>query len=135
MAPKVFIDASFWIALRDARDPWHDRARTLTRELLTQRTPLVFTSLVFAETHAHFSRSLRMRLQVMKDAQQNPAMQWEPVSTADESEAMALLRQTNDKQYSFADAVSFIVMRRLQLRRAASFDKHFHQFGEFEVIC
>ena len=135
MAGRVFIDASFWIALRDLREPWHERARNATRQLLMDRTQLVFTSLVFAEVHAHFTRSPRTRLQVMHDAQENRAMKWEPVSPSEELEAMDLLRQHNDKQYSFCDAVSFVVMRRLGLQRAASFDKHFRQLGEFEIIC
>ncbi|MGZ4961990.1 MAG: type II toxin-antitoxin system VapC family toxin [Limisphaerales bacterium] len=132
---KVFVDSSFWIALRDWREPWHEKARQSTRQLLAERTQLVFTSLVFAEVHAHFTRSTKIRLQVMNDAQQNRAMKWEAISPLDEAEALELLRQHNDKQYSFCDAVSCVVMRRLGLQRAASFDKHFHQFGEFEIIC
>ncbi len=135
MTGKVFIDSSFWIALRDCREPWHEKARQSTRQLLAERTQLVFTSLVFAEVHAHFTRSSQIRLQIINDAQQNRAMKWEPISPVEESEALDLLRQHNDKQYSFCDAVSFVVMRRLGLQRAASFDKHFRQVGEFEVIC
>lgn len=135
MTGKVFIDSSFWIALRDWREPWHEKARQLTRQLLAERTQLVFTSLVFAEVHAHFTRSSQIRLQVINDAQQNRAMKWEPISPVEESEALELLRQHIDKQYSFCDAVSFVVMRRRGLQRAASFDKHFRQVGEFEVIC
>ena len=48
---------------------------------------------------------------------------------------MQLLRQYRDKSFSLCDAVSFIVMRRLGLRQAATFDEHFRQLGEFEVIA
>lgn len=134
MANVVFLDASFWIALRDRREPWHQRARETTERLFAQRTQFVFTSLVFAEVHAHFTRSPRIGLQVVNDAQQNRALKWHPISPSEEAEALELLRQYSDKQYSFCDAVSFVVMRHLRLERAASFDKHFHQFGEFEVL-
>lgn len=135
MTNKVFLDSSFWIALRDRREPWHERARQATQQLLSNRTQLVFTSLVFAEVHAHFSRSPQIRLQVMNDAQQNRALKWEATLRAEEAEALDLLRHHHDKQYSFCDAVSFTIMRRLRLERVASFDKHFRQFSEFEVIC
>ncbi|MDB6057270.1 MAG: hypothetical protein JWO95_1114, partial [Verrucomicrobiales bacterium] len=40
----------------------------------------------------------------------------------------------SDKDYSLCDALSFVIIRRIGLRQAASFDKHFRQFGEFEVL-
>jgi uncharacterized protein len=134
MTQRVLLDASFWIALRDRREPWHSRAQQLAADLLRRRTHFVFTSLILAETHAHFTRSPLIRVQVLDDAQRNPALQWEPVSPADELQAIGLLRQHRDKSYSFCDAVSFVIMRRLGLKQAASFDEHFRQFGEFEVL-
>ena len=56
------------------------------------------------------------------------------VSSEDNQRAIALLRKHDDKTYPFCDAVSFVVMRRLEVRRAAAFDDHFNQFGEFEVL-
>jgi uncharacterized protein len=134
MNQRVLLDASFWIALRDRRPPWHSQARETAQRLLGQKRSFVFTSLILAETHAHFSRSPLMRAQILDDAQRNPALSWEPVSAADEAQAVALLRAHHDKSYSFCDALSFVVMRRLGLRQAASFDHHFRQFGEFEVL-
>ena len=131
---QVFLDASFWIALRDPREPWHGHAQKAAFRLLQERTVFVFTAFVLAETHAHFARSPRIRVQILDDAESNPVMHGEPATTSDQAEAIQLLRQHADKSYSFCDAVSFVVMRRLGLRQAASFDQHFHQFGEFEVI-
>ncbi|MGH7978612.1 MAG: hypothetical protein ACREE6_04510 [Limisphaerales bacterium] len=48
--------------------------------------------------------------------------------------AIELLRVNRDNTYPLCDALSFVIMRRLVIRRAVSFDKHFHQFGEFEII-
>lgn len=134
MSDRVLLDASYWIALRDPREPWHARARQGISKLLKGRVRLVFTSLILAEVYAYFCRSRALRTQVLEDAQHNPALQWEPVSTADETEAARLLRLHQDKTYSYCDAVSFVVMRRLRLQRAAAFDEHFAQFGEFELV-
>lgn len=131
---RVLLDASFWIALRDPREPWHSRARQATVELLKNRTLFVFTTLILAETHAHFSRSRAISAQVLDDAERNPTLHWEPITRADESEAVRLLREHRDKSYSLCDAISFTLMRRLELNRAATLDEHFRQFGEFEII-
>ena len=98
------------------------------------RTRFVFTSFVLAETHAYFSRSPALRTQILDDAQRNPALHWEPVSQSDETAAVTLLRQQRDKEYSLCDAISFVVMRRLGISRAATFDGHFRQFGGVELV-
>jgi len=131
---KVLIDSSFWIALRDPREPAHSQARQAAGRLLRQRTRFVFTSFILAETHAYFSRSPALRSQILDDAQQNPAMHWEPVRQSDETAAVALLRRHRDKEYSLCDAISFVVMRRLGISRAAALDAHFRQFGGFEIV-
>jgi predicted nucleic acid-binding protein len=130
----LFLDASFWIALRDRREPWHGRARELTAPLLARRATFVFTAFVLAEVHTHFIRSPKTRIQVLNDAEHNPVMRPETVNPSDQSEAIRILRDYSDKGWSFCDAVSLVVMRRLGLRRAASFDQHFRQFGEFEIV-
>ena len=134
MTAAVLLDASFWIALRDAREPWHSRARQATEKLLRSRTRMVFTSFILAETHAYFSRSPALRQQILDDAEKNQALRWEPVLPGDETEAVALLRQHRDKEYSLCDAISFVLMQRLGIRRAASFDHHFRQVGGIELV-
>jgi predicted nucleic acid-binding protein len=131
---RVWLDASFWIALRDPREPWHSQARQAAAKLMASRTRFVFTSFILAETHAYFSRSPALRTQILDDAEENPALQWESVWRDDESAALALLRQQRDKEYSLCDAISFAVMKRLGISRAATFDSHFRQFGEFEIV-
>jgi predicted nucleic acid-binding protein len=135
MSEAVFIDSSFWIALRDAREPGHDFARDLLARLFRQRTLFVLTLPVFGEIHAYFSRSARLRQQVLADFWNNPVARIEAVPFSDLNDAVELLRQHPDKAYSLCDAISFVVMRRLQLRRVLTFDHHFMQFGEFQVVA
>ena len=131
----VFLDSSFWICLRNERELHHGRARELTAQLMRQRLSFVITPLVFAETHAYFARAPRRRRQILDDGERNPLISCEPLSPPDQRNATRLLRQHEDKSYSLCDAVSFVVMRRLGLKRAAAFDEHFQRFGEFEIIC
>jgi uncharacterized protein len=135
MNQHVLLDASFWIALRDERESKHPLAATLTKGLLRRRLQFVTTPLILAETHAYFTRAARRRQQILDDVEHNPLICCEPLTPLDQADAIHLLRQHRDKTYSFCDAVSFVLMRRLGLKHAASFDEHFRQFGEFEVIC
>ena len=52
---------------------------------------------------------------------------------ADEERAKQILFQYTDKDFSFADAISFSVMERLAIRHAFSFDRDFAQYG-FTVL-
>jgi uncharacterized protein len=131
---SVFVDASFWVALRDARDEQHGLAAAVARHIVERRWRLVSTWMVFAESHAPFARSTARKEQVLRDFTANPLMTLVEVTPADRTEALALLRQHADKDYSLCDAVSFVLIRRLGLLRAAAFDDHFRQFGGFEVL-
>ena len=55
------------------------------------------------------------------------------VAEAWEYEAENILAQFDDQDFSFVDATSFVVMRRLGLTQAFAFDDHFSVAG-FELV-
>ena len=134
MNGRAFLDASFWIVYRDEKDSDHLVARRAMSELFRQRTHFVTTLPVACEIHAFFAREQPTRELVLKDLFDNPVLTIENVSHQDQKAALEILRLYRDKTYSLCDALSFIVMRRLNLKRAMAFDQHFRQFGEFEII-
>lgn len=131
---RVFIDSSFWIAFRNEKQSHHERAREILTELFRLRMQFMATPFVFAEVHATFSRSKAIREQIIRDFWENRLMYLAEISHEDHQKAIALLREHDDKSYPFCDAISFVVMRRLEVHRAVAFDYHFGQFGEFEVL-
>ncbi|HEY6166893.1 MAG TPA: PIN domain-containing protein [Verrucomicrobiae bacterium] len=131
---RVFIDSSFWIAFRNERQSHHPGAREIVGRLFRERTQFISTPFVFAEVHATFSRSPRVREQIIADFWENPLLHMAEVSQSDHQAAIALLRQHDDKSYPFCDAISFVIMERLEVERVAAFDEHFRQFGGFEII-
>jgi predicted nucleic acid-binding protein len=133
MKRRIFLDASFWIAWRDDDDLRHARAATLLDEIEKLRAGFVSSTLVFAEVHAHFSREPEAREKIIADFWENPLMQLEIPTYADHRAAVELLRGYDDKEFSFCDALSFVIMRRLKIIEAAALDDHFHQIGEFKV--
>jgi len=133
MTSAVFLDASFWINFRDEKVRSQPVARRIVADLFRQRVPMVTTLPVFCEIHAYFARSAT-RETILSDLCDNPVVTVEDVFAQDQTEAINILRNHRDKDYSLCDALSFAVMRRLRLTRVLSFDDHFRQFGEFEVI-
>ena len=131
---QVFIDASFWIALRHQREEYHPRSREIAAELFADRIIWVSTMFVFAETHTFVSRWPQLSRMVIEDITDNPVFKMEPVQQVDNENALKILGGHRDNSYSFCDAVSFGVMERLGVRRVVTFDRHFEQFGNFELI-
>jgi predicted nucleic acid-binding protein len=130
----VFTDAGYWIALRDSQDSFHAIALGTARKLVSERFRIVTTSFVFAEVYARFSRMRVIRQQIVRDVWQNPLVEVEQATFQDQQSALILLRQHTDKSFSFTDALSFVLMSRLDIRKAVSFDSHFKQYGKFEII-
>ena len=48
---------------------------------------------------------------------------------SDHERVCGLLAQFEDKDFSYADALSFVLMERLGVRTALAFDAHFRQYG------
>ena len=134
MSNRVFVDASFWIVLREETEDNHIAARELIAELFRQRSQLVTTLPVVCEIHAYFTRKQFKRELVLNELCRNPIVTVEDVLHQDRDAALRLLATHRDKSYSLCDALSFIVMRRLGVKRALAFDEHFRQFGEFEIL-
>ncbi|MBU6410470.1 MAG: PIN domain-containing protein [Verrucomicrobia bacterium] len=134
MTNRVFLDASFWVTYRSENEAHQPEAADIVRELLLRHIQFVTTLPVLCEIHAAFSRNSRKRALVLGDLWQNPVVKIEEITHRDQTTAMEILRLHPDKTYSLCDALSFAVMRRLGVSRAASYDKHFRQIGGIDVI-
>ncbi len=134
MNGHVFLDASFWIAYRDERQNLHEQAKRILSAVFRRRIKFVTTLPVLCETHAHFCRNAKKKRLIIQDFDNNPLVQIEAITNANQQQAFELLRSQTDKTYSLCDAISFVVIRRLGASQVLSFDKHFRQFGEFEVL-
>ena len=134
MTGHVFPDASFWIAYRDERQNLHEEAKRILGEVFRRRSKFVTTLPVLCEIQAHFSRSLKKKKLVLEDFENNPLVHQEEIAHMDQQRAFELLRRHADKSYSLCDALSFVIIRRVGLKQVLTFDDHFRQFGEFEII-
>jgi len=129
----IFVDTSFWVAVRNRRDEHHPTARALLTRFATEH--LVTTNHVRGETWTFLARrSGHAAAASFVDAlAHSPRVEVRFVSEDQEAESLRWLRRHDERPYSFVDATSFVVMRALHLRRALTLDADF-TFAGFQPV-
>ncbi len=134
---RVFVDTSGFFALLCAEDRSHQQARLLFADADEQRWRLITTNAIVIETHALLLARLRdgrrHGVQFLERIERTE-FRVERIRASDEKRAIALIRRYADKDYSLCDAISFVVMERLKLNEAISFDRHFRGYGRFVLL-
>ncbi len=129
----IFVDTSFWAAVTGRADAHHDQAAELLRRF--GGTRLVTTNHVRGETWTLLRRRRGHTSAVafLDELARTTSLRVEHVSTALEDEALTWLRRHDEREYSFVDATSFALMRRLRVREALAFDGDFAAAGFVEL--
>src|SRR5215207_4870735 len=128
---RVLADSSAWLAVYDRRDPNNEAVVRLLTEWARQRATVFVTDYIFDEAltlilsrightqAANFGRWL-LGSQIIHLVRLDLS-QWQA--------AWQLFQQYDDKEFSFTDCTSFVVMREHHLVDAFTFDRHFEQMG------
>lgn len=129
----IFADTSFWVALRNRRDPRHEEATTLLR--LNGDRGIVTSNHVRGETWTYLRRRAGHGAAVafLDSLERSPRVRIHSVSEKQEGEALRFLRQRDEREYSFVDATSFVLMKSLRAREALAFDGDFSAAGFIEL--
>jgi predicted nucleic acid-binding protein len=128
---NVFTDTSGLYALIDEQDQHYPRAQEIFNALMQVRSQMVLTNFVRAETHALILNRLGHHLadRFLEQLRQSPATTLIRITEQDEERALVLIARYRDKDFSITDATSFVVMERLGITHAVSFDSDFRQYG------
>ncbi len=131
----LFVDAGGWIALANADDRYHARAAAAYPAFLRDYRRLLTTTLVVAESFVSLQLGLghAAAVRFLDLLEASPRIYRVPVERSLEKEAEQLLREFDDQRFSYADAVSFAVMRSLAVTDAFAFDQHFSTAGFVRV--
>ncbi|MCK9417966.1 MAG: PIN domain-containing protein [Nitrospirae bacterium] len=127
----IFVDASAWIALADRDDANHKKAAAVYPSLLTENIRLITSNFVIAETYIVLLKELghAAAISFLERVKTSPRIT-RVYSTEDlESEAQTMLGKYRDQDFSYADAVSFTIMKRQKIIKAFAYDKHFLSAG------
>ena len=126
---RVFHDSSSYAALLDRDDANHAAAVAILGDIADTRYRSVTTNIIVIEAHALLSTLGPARArQFLRQMQAGDTLVIR-VRASDEAAAHDLLFRYADKAWSLADATSFVVMERLDIRYAFTFDSDFAQYG------
>jgi uncharacterized protein len=131
--PVTFVDSSAWFALYVAGDPHHAVAN---QWLASNRDLLITTDYIIDETLTLLrSRSQRrIAIQFGWDAFAELFADLHFIIPTDVADAWDVFHTFHDKDWSFTDCTCKVVMARLSIDTAFTFDYHFRQFGTVTVV-
>lgn len=124
----VFVDTGGWFAYFVRRDPDHAAAGEWMRQ---NRQPLLTTDYVVDKlfTLLKLRESHRVAVAAGVALLEQSVTLLERVAETDFRAARKVFEQYSDKEWSFTDCTSKVVMERLGITHAFAFDRHFDEFG------
>lgn len=131
MAAELFVDAGAWYAAADRGDRDHARMASALRLAVRSGHRLVTTNLVVAETHVLLLRRLGrdQALAFVRAAGSPPNLVVESSPELERAAVDKWLDAFADRDFSYADAVSFAVMASRGISEALTLDHHFSVAG------
>jgi|WetSurMetagenome_2_1015567.scaffolds.fasta_scaffold00566_17 uncharacterized protein len=133
MREPLFWDTSAIYAYINRKDPAHESVKQVVSVF---RGRLVLSNYIFDEIATLVLSRLghAAAVHIGNVLMNSPQIERQWISSQDEINAWALFSERQDKQYSFTDCTSFVLMRRLGVKKYIALDDHFRQEGFKNVI-
>lgn len=131
----IFVDTSAWLALNDKTDQYHSKAAAKSGEIRRQRIALVTSEYIIDEsiTLIRYRVSHKAAVVFGDSLFNSSIVRIIDVTKEERLRAWETFKQYDDKELSFTDCTSFVLMKKLKLHKAFTFDEHFKRMG-FEVF-
>ncbi len=132
---SIFIDTSAFVAFLRQGDKDHQQANKILSRIRTQNLRAVFTDYIIDETYT--ALLVKEGYQLAMEFDQNLKLgKWNIEKITEERfvRAQEVFRRFNkDKEWSFTDCTSYVVMKELKISTAFTFDRNFAQMG-FKIL-
>lgn len=128
MIEKIFLDTSAVYAYINRKDPDHIKVKAVIGGF---RGKLIITNYIFDEAITLITARLGHQTAVFVGniLLNSPQIEKVWITQDDEKKSWTLFSERDDKEYSFTDCTSFVVMRRLKIIKSLALDGHFRQEG------
>ena len=128
---KIFIDTSALVALFDRSDNNHQKAKTLLEIIRNNKIKLLMSDYIFDETITTVLSNAGHK-NAIKIGEFILGSNIVELSWLDESvvmKAWEYFKRHSDKEYSFTDCTTFILMKEMKLSNFFAFDEDFVKAG------
>ena len=118
--------------MEDESDQYHEEALQFREQVLRKkRYEVIATSYILDETLTliRFRIGIKASIDFSKKLRRSEVVTIAQVSREIEEKALDLFEMYDDKDFSFTDCVSFVVMQEMGIKEAFAFDHHFNQIG------
>lgn len=129
----IFVDTGAWFASVVPWDANHAAAfawLSQNEEVLITTDSVLDETLTLLRARNESDRALALGAKLFSQE----AAELHFIQDADLQEAWQVFQEFSDKEWSFTDCTSKIVMARLGVDTAFAFDQHFRQFGTVRVV-
>ncbi len=132
---RLFVDTSAWLALNDRNDQYYSRAAAKSTDIKRHRIELITSEYILDEsiTLIRYRVSHQAAVIFGNSLLNSNIVRIEDVSAEDRFKAWEMFKKFEDKELSFTDCTSFVLMKNLRLQKAFTFDDHFRQM-RFEML-
>lgn len=129
----IFVDTSAWCAVRDEKDENHNKATSFLKEIIEKRYHLKTTNYILDETYTRLLGCIGCKSVIQFKHSIDQMLDSKILTMIQISEFMQELawevfeRFNADKEWSFTDCTSKVVMEQDQIGEVFAFDHHFEQ--------
>ena len=125
----IFIDTGLFLARYMENDQFHKKSISIWKKLgknaCTTSNHVIDETLTLLARRANYNFSSDRAKEIYNSNQ----LKIERSTEEDELNALNYFEKYADQKVSFTDCLSFAIMKRLKIKKVASFDKHFELAG------
>lgn len=126
---RIFIDTSAFYALADRSEARnHESAKIL---FLINDNLWISSNYIFDELATLLLNRTRKSnaLRYLDGIRKSDKIEWTFLKEDDESKAFEIFKDFTDKNWSFTDCTSYIILKKRNIDKILTFDHHFKQMG------
>lgn len=127
----IFIDTGAFVARYLKNDQHHEKAKKLWHRITSGKMAFITSSFILDETLTLLGRRAGNRFAAERGERIYASKRIRILrpERQDELNALKTFVKYSDQHISFTDCISFELMKKLKIKRAFSFDKHFESAG------
>jgi predicted nucleic acid-binding protein len=131
--PAIFIDTSYFLALINSRDKYHEAAKAAA---VYAAPPFVTSEAVLFELGNALARppQRNLAIQTLQQIRADANIEIIHIDPDLFAQTIAFYRARPDKGWGLTDCASFVIMRQRGLVEALTADKHFEQAGYTSLL-